>query len=617
MDKKQKIVFFRIIISFILFVTANLLSLDKWVRLIAFLIPYTIIGWDIIYKSLRNILKGKVFDENLLMFVATVGALFLGEYPEAVMVMLLYQIGELFQSYAIGRSRKSISSLMDIRPDYANLKINDEIKKVSPNEVKIGELIVIKPGEKIPLDGLIEVGSSSINTSSITGESIPQDVIPGDRVVSGCINMSGVLEVRVEKEFCESTVNKILDLIENSSSKKTNYENFITKFARYYTPFVVIFAALLAIVPPFLFGENLNDWVERALIFLVISCPCALVISVPLSFFGGIGGASRNGILIKGGNHLENLAKSSIMVFDKTGTLTRGIFDVTAIHPDVLTQSELLEITALTESHINHPISKSIKKAYDKDIDESRVTEVEEILGRGVKALIDGKQSYVGNAELMRDIGIDYEDCNMVGTIVHVAFDGKYAGHIVISDEIKPDARKSIELLKAEGIKKVVMLTGDSKIIGESVAYDLVVDSVYTNLLPIDKVSKVEELLKEKASNLKLAFVGDGINDVPVLSSADVGIAMGGIGSDAAIETADVVLMDDRLLKIPIAIKISKKTMNIVKQNIVFSLGTKSIILLLGALGLTNMWMAIFADVGVSIIAILNAFRTMYIKNLK
>ncbi|MDE5852739.1 MAG: cadmium-translocating P-type ATPase, partial [Oscillospiraceae bacterium] len=536
MDKKQKIVFFRIIISFILFVTANLLSLDKWVRLIAFLIPYTIIGWDIIYKSLRNILKGKVFDENLLMFVATAGALFLGEYPEAVMVMLLYQIGELFQSHAIGRSKKSISSLMDIRPDYANLKINDKIKKVSPNEVKIGELIVIKPGEKIPLDGLIEVGSSSINTSSITGESIPQDVIPGDRVVSGCINMSGVLEVRVEKEFCESTVNKILDLIENSSSKKTNYENFITKFARYYTPFVVIFAALLAIVPPFLFGENLNDWVERALIFLVISCPCALVISVPLSFFGGIGGASRNGILIKGGNHLENLAKSSIMVFDKTGTLTRGIFDVTAIHPDVLTQSELLEITALTESHINHPISKSIKKAYDKDVDESRVTEVEEILGRGVKALIDGKQSYVGNAELMRDIGIDYEDCNMVGTIVHVAFDGKYAGHIVISDEIKPDARKSIELLKAEGIKKVVMLTGDSKIIGESVAYDLVVDSVYTNLLPIDKVSKVEELLKEKASNLKLAFVGDGINDVPVLSSADVGIAMGGIGSDAAIE---------------------------------------------------------------------------------
>ncbi len=617
MDKKQRIVLFRIIISFILFVTANLLSLDKCLRLIAFLVPYIIIGWDIIYKSLGNILKGKVFDEKLLMSVATAGALFLDEYSEAVIVMLLYQIGELFQSYAVGCSRKSISSLMDIRSDYANLKINHEIKKVSPSEVKIGELIVIRPGEKIPLDGLIEVGSSSINTSSITGESIPQDVIPGDRVISGCVNMGGVLEVRVEKQFCESTVNKILNLIENSSNKKTNYENFITKFARYYTPFVVILAFLIATIPPFLFGENWNDWVERALIFLVISCPCALVISVPLSFFGGIGGASRNGILIKGGNYLESLAKIGIMVFDKTGTLTRGTFNVTAIHTDVLTKSELLEIAALTESHINHPISKSIKKAYDKNVDESRVTEVKEILGRGVKGLIDGKQFYVGNADLMRDIGIDYEDCNMVGTIVHVAFDGEYAGHIVISDEIKPDARKSIELLRAEGIKKVVMLTGDSKIIGESVADDLGLDFFYTNLLPIDKVNKVEELLKEKMSNLKLAFVGDGVNDVPVLSCADVGIAMGGIGSDAAIEAADIVLMDDELLKLPMAIKISKKTINIVKQNITFSLGSKSLILLLGALGLTNMWIAIFADVGVSIISILNAFRTMYIKKLK
>lgn len=611
MSRKQKKMLIRIIVSFLLLAVVSLIHFDTRLKYMAFLVPYAVIGWDVLWRAVRNIAHGQVFDENFLMTIATVGAFFTGECAEGVAVMLFYQVGELFQSYAVGKSRKSISDLMDIRPDYANIERNGEIVQVDPDEVNVGDVIVIKAGEKIPIDGIVVEGSSTVNTSALTGESLPRDVREGSDVISGCINQSGLIKVRTTKEFGESTVAKILELVENSGNKKAKAENFITKFAKYYTPCVVIGAALLAVLPPLLMGGNWTEWIHRALVFLVISCPCALVISVPLSFFGGIGGASKIGILVKGGNYLEALAYTETVVFDKTGTLTKGVFKVTAVHPESCTQEQLIELAALAESYSNHPISQSLKKAFNKDIDSSRISGYEELSGRGVKAVIDGKTVCAGNAELMNEISAKWHKCHHVGTIVHVAVNSEYAGHIVISDEIKETSAQALSDLKKQGVSKTVMLTGDSVEVGENIGRQLSMDMTYSQLLPADKVEKVESLLAGKSEKGKLVFVGDGINDAPVLTRADIGIAMGGIGSDAAIEAADVVLMDDNPAKISKAIDISKRTLKIVHQNIVFALGVKAAVLVLGALGMANMWAAVFADVGVSVIAILNAMRAL------
>lgn len=603
----------KIIIASILFFVALLIPFPyKWINNGIFIISYLIVGLEVVIEAIENIFKGEIFDENFLMAIATIGAFAVGEFPEAATVMILYQIGELFQSYAVDKSRKSISSLMDIRPDYANVKRENEVLKVSPEEVKIGELIVVKPGEKIPLDGIIEEGKSMLDTSSLTGESMPQDVNVGDNVLSGCINKSGLLTIKVTKEFGESTVSKILDLVENASSKKSKSENFITKFAKYYTPAVVIIAVILAVVPPIIIKDAIfTDWLYRALTFLVVSCPCALVISIPLGFFGGIGGASKKGILVKGSNYLEALARTEIVVFDKTGTLTEGIFEVQKIEAIDIEKEELLELAAYAENHSNHPISLSVKEAYKNKINMQKITETEEISGLGVKAIIDGKQVLVGNDKLMEQAKINYEKSTDIGTILYVAIDNKFAGYIVIADKIKNDSKKTIEILKENNIKKTVMLTGDKKQVGEHVADILGLDEVYTELLPDGKVKKVEELLKQKSEKGKLVFVGDGINDAPVLALADIGIAMGGLGSDAAIEAADVVIMTDEPSKIGNAIQISKKTMRIVCENIIFSLVVKIAVLILSACGLSTMWEAVFADVGVSIIAILNSLRAL------
>ena len=617
MNKKQKQTLIRIIVSGVLLIAARLCPFEGWLSLAAYAVPYVVIGWDVLWKAARNIAHGQVFDENFLMSLATVGAFATGEYPEAVAVMLFYQIGELFQSCAVGKSRKSIAALMDIRPDYANIEKDGQLVQVDPEEIAVGDTIVVKPGEKIPLDGIVIEGKSTIDTSALTGESVPRTVYEDSDVISGCINQSGLIKVRVTKPFGESTVAKILDLVENASSKKAKAENFIAKFARIYTPVVVISALLLAIVPPLVTGGDWWDWLHRALIFLVISCPCALVISVPLSFFGGIGGASRSGILVKGGNYLEALAAAEIIVFDKTGTLTKGVFNVTAIHPDEISESRLIELAAYAESYSVHPIAKSIIEAYGMDIDNERIASTQELSGKGVKAVIDGLEVCAGNDKLMDEIGVSWHPCHHIGTTVHVAVDGKYAGHIVISDQVKETSAQAISDLKARGISKTVMLTGDAKETGEGVTKQLGIDRAYTQLLPADKVEKVEGLLSEKTPKGRLVFVGDGINDAPVLSRADIGIAMGAMGSDAAIEAADIVLMDDDPRKIAKAIDISRKTLRIVRQNIVFALGVKLVVLLLGALGMANMWEAVFADVGVSVIAIINAMRAMRISNDK
>lgn len=611
MSKKQKRMLFRVLASAVLFAVALLLPTEGWLRLFTFLIPYAVIAWDVLWRAVRNIAHGQVFDENFLMSLATVGALATGEYPEAVFVMLFYQVGELFQSYAVDQSRKSITSLMDIRPDYANIEVDGQLRQVAPEDVAVGDTIVIKAGERIPLDGVVLEGASNVDTAALTGESLPREAQPGDDVISGCVNLSGLLRVRVTKAFEESTVAKILDLVENSSSKKAKAENFITKFARYYTPAVVLAAVALALLPPLFTSIQWVDSIQRALNFLVVSCPCALVISVPLSFFGGIGGASKNGILVKGGNYLEVLAKTELVVFDKTGTLTRGVFNVTAIHPDHCGEAQLLELAALAESYSDHPISRSLKEAYGKELDASRVSNVEELSGRGVRATVDGRQICAGNDKLMEDIGVSWHPCHRVGTTVHVASDGVYLGHIVISDEVKPDAKEAITALKACGVRRTVMLTGDAKAVGESVAQELGLDEVHTQLLPADKVTRVEALLGEVSPKGALAFVGDGINDAPVLSRADIGIAMGGLGSDAAIEAADIVLMDDKPSKLADAIRIARRTLAIVRQNIVFALAVKFLVLALSATGAANMWEAVFADVGVSVIAILNAMRAL------
>ena len=612
MSKKQKRMLRRILASAVLFVICVLLPVSGWPRLLAFLVPYGVIGWDVLWRAVRNIAHGQVFDENFLMALATVGALAIGEYPEAVFVMLFYQVGELFQSYAVDQSRKSITALMDIRPDYANMEGPDgQLEQVDPEDVAVGDTIVIKAGERIPLDGVVLEGSSTVDTAALTGESLPRRVESGDDVISGCVNLSGLLKVRVTKAFEESTVAKILDLVENSASKKAKAENFITKFARYYTPIVVLAAVALALLPPLLTSIQWVDSIQRALNFLVVSCPCALVISVPLSFFGGIGGASKDGILVKGGNYLEVLARTEIVVFDKTGTLTRGVFNVTAIHPDHCDQGQLLELAALAECWSDHPISRSLKEAYGREIDAARVSSVEEVAGRGVKAVVDGHTICAGNDKLMEDIGVSWHPCHRVGTTVHVASDGVYLGHIVISDEVKPDAKEAVAALKAAGVRKTVMLTGDTQAVGEDVANRLGLDEVHTQLLPAGKVERVEELLKEVSPKGALAFVGDGINDAPVLSRADIGIAMGGLGSDAAIEAADIVLMDDKPSKIAHAIRIARRTLSIVRQNIVFALAVKLLVLVLSAVGLVSMWAAVFADVGVSVIAILNAMRAL------
>ena len=608
----------RIIIGVAVLATAVLLSLNnEWLQIALFIISYIIVGGDVVKRAVKNIFKGQVFDENFLMSIATIGAFFIGEYPEGVAVMLFYQVGELFQSYAVGKSRKSIASLMDIRPDYANVKKGDELVKVDPDEVQIGDIIVIKAGEKIPLDGKVIEGSSMIDTSALTGESVPREVEVGSDILSGCININGVITAEVTKEFGESTVSKILDLVENASSKKSNSEQFITKFARYYTPVVGIIAVFLAIIPPLVIdGATFSDWIYRALAFLVVSCPCALVISIPLSFFGGIGGASKKGVLVKGSNYLEALAETEIVVFDKTGTLTKGVFNVQEIHPEGVSKEELLELTAHAESYSNHPISLSLKRAYSKEIDNGRISDVEEISGHGVIATVDGKKVMAGNIKLMKMMDIPYFKGELIGTIVHVAVNNKYIGYIVIADEVKEDSAQAIKELKAANIKQTVMLTGDNKSIGSKVAKELGLDKVYAELLPADKVEKLEELFSQKSKKGKLAFVGDGINDAPVLARADIGIAMGGLGSDAAIEAADVVIMTDEPSKIATTMKISKKTLKIAHQNIVFAIGIKIIVLILSAFGITTMWAAIFADVGVTIIAVLNAFRALNVKNL-
>ena len=611
----------RIIIAAVLIVVFSLLPAEGYLRFVLFMIPYLVIGYDILKKAFKGILNKQVFDENFLMAVATVGAILLGDYSEGVAVMLFYQIGELFQSYAVGKSRRNISELMDIRPDYANIEKDGTLEQVDPDEVEIGTIIVVQPGEKVPIDGVITEGTSTLNTSALTGESLPRDAKAGDEVISGCINMTGLLKIRTTKEFGESTVSKILELVENSSSRKSKSENFISKFAKYYTPAVCYGAIALALIPPIvllIMGKPAmwGDWIYRALTFLVISCPCALVISIPLSFFAGIGGASNQGILVKGSNYLETLAQTKYVVFDKTGTMTQGVFEVSGIHHNEMPDEKLLEYAALAECSSSHPISKSLQKAYGKPIDRNRVTDIEEISGNGVIAKVDGISVAAGNTKLMNRLGIAYQDCHHVGTVVHMAIDGKYAGHILISDIIKPHAKEAIAELKKAGISKTVMLTGDSKRVADQVAEELGIQEVYSELLPADKVSRVEELLNQKSEKAKLAFVGDGINDAPVLSRADIGIAMGALGSDAAIEAADIVLMDDDPLKISKAIKIARKCIRIVYENIYFAIGIKVLCLILGALGIANMWMAIFADVGVMIIAVLNAIRTLFVKNL-
>ena len=621
MNKKQKKMLIRIIIAAVLIVVFSLLPAEGYLRFVLFMIPYLVIGYDILKKAFKGILNKQVFDENFLMAVATVGAILLGDYSEGVAVMLFYQIGELFQSYAVGKSRRNISELMDIRPDYANIEKDGTLEQVDPDEVEIGTIIVVQPGEKVPIDGVITEGTSTLNTSALTGESLPRDAKAGDEVISGCINMTGLLKIRTTKEFGESTVSKILELVENSSSRKSKSENFISKFAKYYTPAVCYGAIALALIPPIvllIMGKPAvwGDWIYRALTFLVISCPCALVISIPLSFFAGIGGASNQGILVKGSNYLETLAQTKYVVFDKTGTMTQGVFEVSGIHHNKMPDEKLLEYAALAECSSSHPISKSLQKAYGKPIDRNRVTDIEEISGNGVIAKVDGISVAAGNTKLMNRLGIAYQDCHHVGTVVHMAIDGKYAGHILISDIIKPHAKEAIAELKKAGISKTVMLTGDSKRVADQVAEELGIQEVYSELLPADKVSRVEELLNQKSEKDKLAFVGDGINDAPVLSRADIGIAMGALGSDAAIEAADIVLMDDDPLKISKAIKIARKCIRIVYENIYFAIGIKVLCLILGALGIANMWMAIFADVGVMILAVLNAIRTLFVKNL-
>lgn len=611
----------RIIIAAVLIVVFSLLPAEGYLRFVLFMIPYLVIGYDILKKAFKGILNKQVFDENFLMAVATVGAILLGDYSEGVAVMLFYQIGELFQSYAVGKSRRNISELMDIRPDYANIEKDGTLEQVDPDEVEIGTIIVVQPGEKVPIDGVITEGTSTLNTSALTGESLPRDAKAGDEVISGCINMTGLLKIRTTKEFGESTVSKILELVENSSSRKSKSENFISKFAKYYTPAVCYGALALAFIPPIvllIMGKPAmwGDWIYRALTFLVISCPCALVISIPLSFFAGIGGASNQGILVKGSNYLETLAQTKYVVFDKTGTMTQGVFEVSGIHHNKMPDEKLLEYAALAECSSSHPISKSLQKAYGKPIDRNRVTDIEEISGNGVIAKVDGISVAAGNTKLMNRLGIAYQDCHHVGTVVHMAIDGKYAGHILISDIIKPHAKEAIAELKKAGISKTVMLTGDSKRVADQVAEELGIQEVYSELLPADKVSRVEELLNQKSEKDKLAFVGDGINDAPVLSRADIGIAMGALGSDAAIEAADIVLMDDDPLKISKAIKIARKCIRIVYENIYFAIGIKILCLILGALGIANMWAAIFADVGVMILAVLNAIRTLFVKNL-
>ena len=621
MNKKQKKMLIRIIIAAVLIVVFSLLPAEGYLRFVLFMIPYLVIGYDILKKAFKGILNKQVFDENFLMAVATVGAILLGDYSEGVAVMLFYQIGELFQSYAVGKSRRNISELMDIRPDYANIEKDGTLEQVDPDEVEIGTIIVVQPGEKVPIDGVITEGTSTLNTSALTGESLPRDAKAGDEVISGCINMTGLLKIRTTKEFGESTVSKILELVENSSSRKSKSENFISKFAKYYTPAVCYGALALALIPPFvllIMGKPAmwGDWIYRALTFLVISCPCALVISIPLSFFAGIGGASNQGILVKGSNYLETLAQTKYVVFDKTGTMTQGVFEVSGIHHNEMPDEKLLEYAALAECSSSHPISKSLQKAYGKPIDRNRVSDIEEISGNGVIAKVDGISVAAGNTKLMDRLGIAYQDCHHVGTVVHMAIDGKYAGHILISDIIKPHAKEAIAELKKAGISKTIMLTGDSKRVADQVAGELGIQEVYSELLPADKVFRVEELLNQKSEKDKLAFVGDGINDAPVLSRADIGIAMGALGSDAAIEAADIVLMDDDPLKISKAIKIARKCIRIVYENIYFAIGIKILCLILGALGIANMWVAIFADVGVMILAVLNAIRTLFVKNL-
>lgn len=639
MNKKQRKMLIRIIISALLVAALMLFPVsNSYLEFALYMAAYLIIGYDILLKAWKGILNKQVFDENFLMAVATVGALAIaiyerlsfaeaaaghgeGGYTEAVAVMLFYQIGEWFQSYAVGKSRRNISELMDIRPDYANIEKDGELEKIDPDEVEIGSVIVVKPGEKIPIDGVIVEGNSTLNTSALTGESLPRDAGTGDEVISGCINMTGLLRIRTTKEFGESTVSKILDLVENSSSKKSRSENFISKFARYYTPAVCYSALALALLPPIVrllmgISPEWGDWIYRALTFLVISCPCALVISIPLSFFAGIGGASNAGVLVKGSNYLETLSQTRYVVFDKTGTMTQGVFEVAGVHHNSIEEDKLLEYAALAESYSSHPISKSLQKAYGKAIDKGRVSDVEEISGNGVTAKVDGVSVAAGNTKLMKRIGVEYADCHSVGTVVHMAVDGVYAGHILISDIIKPHAKEAIKELKKAGVSKTVMLTGDAKNVGEQVAKELGIGEVYTELLPADKVSLVEKLLEQKNGKEKLAFVGDGINDAPVLSRADIGIAMGALGSDAAIEAADIILMDDDPLKIAKAIKISRKCLRIVYENIVFAIGIKLICLVLGALGIANMWLAIFADVGVMVIAVLNAIRALFVKKL-
>ena len=621
MNKKQKKMLVRIIISFVLVVVFSQLPVEGYLRFGLFMIPYLIIGYDILKKAFKGIRNKQVFDENFLMAVATIGAILLGDYTEGTAVMLFYQIGELFQSYAVGRSRRNISELMDIRPDYANVENNGELEQVDPDEVAIGTIIIVQPGEKVPIDGVITEGTSTLNTSALTGESLPRSAKVGDEVISGCINMTGLLKIRTTKEFGESTVSKILELVENSSSRKSKSENFISKFAKYYTPAVCYGALALALLPPIvllLMGKPAmwGDWIYRALTFLVISCPCALVISIPLSFFAGIGGASNQGVLVKGSNYLETLAQTKYVVFDKTGTMTQGVFEVSGIHHSQIPDEKLLEYAALAECSSSHPISKSLQKAYGKPVDRNRVTDIEEISGNGVIAKVDGVSVAAGNAKLMKKLGIAYQECHHVGTVVHMAVDGRYAGHILISDIIKPHAKEAIAELKKAGISRTVMLTGDSRRVADQVATELGIDEVYSELLPADKVTKVEELLDKKTAKEKLAFVGDGINDAPVLSRADIGIAMGALGSDAAIEAADIVLMDDDPLKISKAIKIARKCIRIVYENIYFAIGIKVLCLILGAIGVANMWMAIFADVGVMIIAVLNAIRALFVKKL-
>jgi Cd2+/Zn2+-exporting ATPase len=611
MEREQKKQLIRIIVSGILFAASFFLPLDEGGKFIFCLIPYLVIGWDILWEAIKNLIHGKVFDENFLMALATIGALGIGKYDEAVEVMLFFQVGEFFEDFAVDRSRRSISSLMDIRPDSANLERDGAVTSVSPEEVVVGDVILIKAGERVPLDGIVLEGDSSLDTKALTGESVPRTVKAGDAIISGCINQSGLLRVQVTKVFSESTVTKILDLVENSSSKKAPAENFITKFSHYYTPVVVFSALALFLLPPLITGGQWLVWLERALTFLVVSCPCALVISIPLSFFGGIGGASKCGILVKGGNYLEALSKAETVVFDKTGTLTEGTFQVTAVHPDKISEKQLLEMAALAESYSDHPISLSLKNAYTNTLDSSRVTDVEEIPGHGVCAKVDGRTVYAGNSKLMEKENIPWHACHLTGTVVHVAVDGIYAGHIIISDQIKPDSAKAVSELKKSGVRRTVMLTGDSEAVGAAVAKELGLDEYHTELLPADKVEQVERLLKDKSPKGQLVFVGDGMNDAPVLARADIGIAMGALGSDAAIEAADIVLMDDQPSKIATAISISRKTLQIVRQNIIFAIGIKIAVLILSAFGLANMQAAVFADVGVSILAILNASRAL------